>query len=82
MNELEMFKFLEFELHVVGIVGPSLEIVENIVLEEMLQVENVVDEECGSKKGALDAIVDIIDCESKVLSSISLCIIFKWFFLC
>jgi hypothetical protein len=50
MNELEMFKFLEFELHVVGIVGPSLEIVENIVLEEMLQVKNVVDEECGSKK--------------------------------
>jgi hypothetical protein len=50
MNELEMFKFIEFEHHVVGIVGPSLEIVENIVLKEMLQVENVVDEECGSKK--------------------------------
>jgi hypothetical protein len=36
MNELEMFKFLEFELHVVWIVGPSFKIVENIVLEEML----------------------------------------------
>jgi hypothetical protein len=26
------------------------------------------------KKGALDVVVDIIDCESKVLNSISLCI--------
>ncbi len=33
MNELEMFKFLEFELHVVGIVGPSFKIIENIMLE-------------------------------------------------
>jgi len=45
-----MFKFLEDELHVVGIVGPSLETLEIIVLEEMLQVQNFVDEECGSKK--------------------------------
>jgi len=50
MDELEMFKFLEDELHVVGIVGPSLETLEIIVLEEMLQVQNFVDEECGSKK--------------------------------
>jgi hypothetical protein len=50
MNELEMFEFLEYELHVVGIVGPSLKTLTNIVLEEMLQVQNVVDEECGSKK--------------------------------
>jgi hypothetical protein len=32
------------------------------------------------KKGALNAIVDAIDCESKVLSSTSLCIRFRWFF--
>jgi len=32
------------------------------------------------KKGALDAIVDAIDYESKVLSSTSLCIKFRWFF--
>ncbi len=49
MNELEMFEFLKYEPHVVGRVGPSLETLENIVLEEMLQVQNVVDEECGSK---------------------------------
>jgi hypothetical protein len=34
------------------------------------------------KKNTLDVVVDTIDCESKVLNSISLCIRFKWFFLC
>jgi hypothetical protein len=32
------------------------------------------------KKNILDVIVDTIDCESKVLSSTSLCIRFRWFF--
>jgi hypothetical protein len=50
MNKLEMFEFLEDELHVVGIVGPSLKTLETIVLKEMLQAQNVVDEECGFKK--------------------------------
>lgn len=82
MNELEMFKFLEYELHVVRIVGPSLETLENIVFKEMLQVQNVVDEECGSKKNTLDAIVNTSDCKSKFLSSTSLCIKFRWFLFC
>jgi hypothetical protein len=43
----------------------------------MLHIQNVVDEENGSKKNTLDVIVDVIDCESKVLSSTSLCIRFK-----
>jgi hypothetical protein len=32
------------------------------------------------RKNTLDAIVDTIDCESKVLSSTSLYIRFRWFF--
>jgi hypothetical protein len=38
MDKLEMFNFLEDELHIIRIVGLGWETLENIVLEELLQV--------------------------------------------
>jgi hypothetical protein len=38
MDKLEMFNFLEDELHIIRIIGLGLETFENIVLEELLQV--------------------------------------------
>jgi hypothetical protein len=41
MDKLEMFNFLEDELHIIRIVGLGLKTFENIVSDELL-----IDEEC------------------------------------
>jgi hypothetical protein len=38
IDKLEIFNFLEDELHIIRIVGLGLETLENIVSEELLQV--------------------------------------------
>ncbi len=80
MDELNMFNFLENELHIVRTIGPSLETLESACQKKCYKFRTLLMRNIKLKKNTLNAITNVIHYESQVMGFASSCIKFMSFF--